>query len=277
MIGAGGRGTECGVMKRGAGLASAGRAAVLAAGAAGFGGTAEGGATTGRGTGGGVGRAGAAGCAARCVIAFSTSPGLEMCERSILGLNSSGAAADAREPRDVAGACSAKYFFTRSASSSSIELECVFFSVMPTLGRTSRISLLLTSSSRARSLIRTLCCIPPRFLRFVPSGYAFIASSRFWLMFGRGWPLRQFRIPQIVATTDNSLLRSLFARLFFVGNVLVRRFQPLVNRELGFIGGRRVLHTVDDLGFERLALVGQFLDALREASGTSDRPSSSPD
>ena len=35
------------------------------------------------------GRAGTGGWAAFCVIAFNTSPGLEMCERSILGLNSS--------------------------------------------------------------------------------------------------------------------------------------------------------------------------------------------
>jgi hypothetical protein len=167
MMGAGGRGTDCGVINRGAGFASAGGAGVLAAGAAGLDGTADGGATTGRGAGGGVGRGGAAGCVARCVIAFSTSPGLEMCDRSILGLKSSGAAADPRDPRDWEGDCSPKYFFTRSASSSSIELECVFFSMMPILGRTSRISLLLTSSSRAKSLIRTLCCITPRFLRVV--------------------------------------------------------------------------------------------------------------
>ena len=168
MMGAGGRGIDCGVMNRGAGFASAGGAGVLAAGAAGFGGTADGGATTGRGGGGGVGRTGAAGCAARCVIAFSTSPGLEMCDRSILGLNSSAVAVEARDPRVAVGDCSAKNFFTRSASSSSIELECVFLSVTPILGRTSRISRLLTSSSRARSLIRTLCCITPRSLRVVP-------------------------------------------------------------------------------------------------------------
>ena len=49
---------------------------------------------------------------------------------------------------------------TRSASSSSSELECVFFSVTPTWSRTSRIALLLTSSSRAKSLIRTLLIRP---------------------------------------------------------------------------------------------------------------------
>ena len=193
-MGAGGRGPDCGVMKRGAGLGSAGEtgcalaAATGGAGGAGLGGTADGGAAVVRGTlgvarlGGATGRAGTAGCAARCVIAFSTSPGLEMCDKSILGLNSSCAGAAAREPREVLGSCSAKYLFTRSASSTSIELECVFFSVTPTLTRTSRIALLLTSSSLARSLIRILCCIPPRFLRYVPSGYACIASSRFRLM-----------------------------------------------------------------------------------------------
>jgi hypothetical protein len=45
---------------------------------------------------------------------------------------------------------------TSSASKSSRELECVFFSVTPTVVSTSRISLLLTSNSRARSLIRIL-------------------------------------------------------------------------------------------------------------------------
>ena len=191
---AGGRATDCGVMNRGAGFGGSSGAAggVLAtaggeAGAGGRGGTADGGATAGRAAagvawlGGVAGRGGAAGWAARCVMAFSTSPGLEMCDRSIFGLNSSAAAADERELRLPLGACSAKYFLTRSASSSSMELECVFFSVTPTLGRTSRIDLLLTSSSLARSLIRILCCIPPCFLRYVPSGYPFIASSRFRL------------------------------------------------------------------------------------------------
>src|SRR5664280_512750 len=127
-------------MKRGAGLGgSAGAAGVaLATDVTGFateGGdrTAEGGATVCRGpaavawVGGVAGRATAEGWAARCVTAFSTSPGLEMCDRSSLGWNSS---AGAREARLVPGsACSAKYFLTRSASSPSMELECVFFSV----------------------------------------------------------------------------------------------------------------------------------------------------
>src|SRR5215469_14181784 len=66
-----------------------------------------------------------------------------------------------------------------------MELECVFFSVTPTLNNRSRITLLLTSSSLARSLIRTFCCIPPCILRNVPCAYAFIASSRLHIV--RGW------------------------------------------------------------------------------------------
>jgi hypothetical protein len=168
-------------MKRGAGLGgSAGVADVaLATGATGFvtelaGRTAEGGATVWRGpagvarVGGTAARAAAEGWAARCVTAFSTSPGLEMCERSSLGLNSSG---DVRDEARVApgSGCLAKYFLTRSASSTSMELECVFFSVTPTSMRASRIILLFTSSSLARSLIR-IFCIPPYFLRIVPPG-----------------------------------------------------------------------------------------------------------
>jgi hypothetical protein len=169
---AGGRATDCGVMKRGAGLGgSAGATGVaLATVAVGFvtvdaGRTADGGATVCRGpagvarVGGVAGRIAAEGWAARCVTAFSTSPGLEMCDRSSLGLNSSDAG---REEARVApgSACSAKYFLTRSASSTSMELECVFFSVTPTLMRASRIILLFTSSSLARSLIRIFCIRP---------------------------------------------------------------------------------------------------------------------
>jgi hypothetical protein len=100
---AGGRITDCGVMKRGAGLGgSTGAAgAALAATAGGLGtllggraGTAAAGVTLVRGgaTGAADGRGGVAGWAAFCAITFDTSPGLEMCERSILGLNSSLAA-----------------------------------------------------------------------------------------------------------------------------------------------------------------------------------------
>jgi hypothetical protein len=41
-----------------------------------------------------------------------------------------------------------------------MELECVFFSVTPTAVRASRMDLLLTSNSRARSLMRTLLIYP---------------------------------------------------------------------------------------------------------------------
>jgi uncharacterized protein YybS (DUF2232 family) len=41
-----------------------------------------------------------------------------------------------------------------------MELECVFFSPTPTAVSASRIDLLFTSSSRARSLIRTLFIRP---------------------------------------------------------------------------------------------------------------------
>lgn len=113
-------------------------------------GTAAGGTAIGLGGGGG----GGASVLRRSKLA--TSPGLEMCERSILVLIS---VSPVREPPSLAEeapACPAKCLRTRSASSTSMELECVFFSVTPTLGRTSRIALLLTSNSLARSLIRTL-------------------------------------------------------------------------------------------------------------------------
>jgi hypothetical protein len=114
--------------------------------------------------GGAVGR-GAAGATAslRCVIAFSTSPGREMFDRSILVLISS-SPRSARELDFPAGddpsAEERRYTRTFSASCSSRELECVFFSVTPTSGSVSRMALLLTSSSRARSLIRTLLIRP---------------------------------------------------------------------------------------------------------------------
>lgn len=108
------------------------------------------------------------GCSATpfcCVMARSTSPGREICERSILVLISSSPRA-AREVFAELAAVSLRprrCFRTSSASWSSRELECVFFSVTPTVVSTSRISLLLTSNSRARSLIRILL-IRSRFL-----------------------------------------------------------------------------------------------------------------
>jgi hypothetical protein len=110
---------------------------------------------------GGLAGGRAAGCSAApfcCVMARSTSPGREMLDRSILVLMPSSSRAE-REVFAEAGAPSERprrCFRTSSASCSSRELECVFFSVTPTTVSESRISLLLTSSSRARSLIRIL-------------------------------------------------------------------------------------------------------------------------
>jgi hypothetical protein len=153
-----------------------------AGGAAGFAGVATivgfGGAAGGAGRGGG-----AAAASFFCVIAFSTSPGREMCDRSILVLISS-------SPRSVRaaraeGPCASdeprRWARTFSASCSSSELEWVFFSVTPTSGSASRMALLLTSSSLARSLIRTLLIRPffsPRCARSSsqPHGVSFLDS-----------------------------------------------------------------------------------------------------
>ena len=98
-----------------------------------------------------------------CVIALSTSPGREMFERSIFVLISS-SPREAREldlpAEDDPSAEERIYTRTFSASWSSRELECVFFSVTPTKGSVSRIARLFTSNSRARSLIRTLLIRP---------------------------------------------------------------------------------------------------------------------
>jgi hypothetical protein len=113
-------------------------------------------------TGGAAGRTGAAAASFFCVIAFSTSPGREMCDKSILVLISSsprnGRAERAEE--DCASDEPRMWARTFSASCSSSELEWVFFSVNPTSGSASRMALLLTSSSLARSLIRTLLIRP---------------------------------------------------------------------------------------------------------------------
>ena len=115
----------------------------------GFGGVA----TTAAGRTGGAAFAAASACL-RSRIAFSASPGLETLDRSNFGLASTaGLLAEPRLPP-------LKYPRTFSASSSSIELEWVFFSVTPTAVSASRIDLLFTSSSLAKSLIRTLF-IPP--------------------------------------------------------------------------------------------------------------------
>jgi len=142
---------------------TAGTGAATGVGGATGGAAGLGGATTGFATAGAAGLGGGAAAASFfCVIARRTSPGLEMCDRSILVLISSSPRSgravradelwDSAEPRIWAR--------TFSASCSSSELECVFFSVTPTCGSESRMALLLTSSSLARSLIRTLLIRP---------------------------------------------------------------------------------------------------------------------
>ena len=158
--------TGTGASAGAAGLATAGGGVATGSGAAG-GFTAAGG-TPGLGgtaAGGGVGRLrGRAGSGCCCwVMALSTSPGREIFERSNLVLISGSAGPRALRRSEGAEAlfCAAKNSLTRSASSTSMELEWVFFSVTPTLGRTSRMAFDLTSSSLARSLIRIFGCIRP--------------------------------------------------------------------------------------------------------------------
>ena len=148
----------------GAGVAGAATGAGGAGGAAGAVGFAAAGTTTGLGaTGGTAGLGGGAAAASFfCVIARRTSPGREMCDRSILVLISSSPRSGRPAREDEVCASDEPRMWTRtfSASCSSRELECVFFSVTPTSGSVSRIALLLTSSSLARSLIRTLLIRP---------------------------------------------------------------------------------------------------------------------
>ena len=68
------------------------------------------------------------------LMALSTSPGLEIFERSIFGFISA-AAAGALRFSAAASAALAKCLRTLSASSCSSELEWLFFSVTPMLGR----------------------------------------------------------------------------------------------------------------------------------------------
>jgi len=164
VAGAGGVGGAMGFSTTGATVAGrAATAGVTDAGAAGATGFAAGGTIVGLGAIGGVAGRGGGGAVASffCVIALSTSPGREMCDRSILVLISS---SPRRGRAERAGACASDeprmWIRTFSASCSSSELECVFFSVTPTSGSASRMALLLTSSSLARSLIRTLLIRP---------------------------------------------------------------------------------------------------------------------
>jgi hypothetical protein len=157
--------TGCATTGRAGGAGATGVATEGTGGAIVAGGRGAGGATTGFAiTGGVAGRTGCGGAAASffCVIAFNTSPGREMCDKSILVLISS-SPRDGREERadDVCASDEPRMWArTFSASCSSRELECVFFSVTPTIGSVSRMALLLTSSSLARSLIRTLLIRP---------------------------------------------------------------------------------------------------------------------
>ena len=161
---AGAGGFSAGTTTTGAGVGAG--AMTGAAGVAGGAGLVTGGATAAgfATTGGTTGLAGAGGATVsfRCVIAFSTSPGREMFDRSILVLISSSPRSE-RALFDAAAGASAEprmWARTLSASWSSSELECVFFSVTPTRGSVSRMALLFTSSSLARSLIRTLLIRP---------------------------------------------------------------------------------------------------------------------
>lgn len=97
----------------------------------------------------------------RSRIARMASPGLEAWDRSIFGRDSATAlgVVPLRSPR--------KYARTRSAWSSSMELEWVLPET-PMASSASRIGLLFTSSSRARSLILTLFIRP----------FVFLPSSR---------------------------------------------------------------------------------------------------
>jgi hypothetical protein len=119
--------------------------------------TTGGAAATGTGLGGG-----AASASFFCVIARRTSPGREMFDKSILVLISSSPRSGRADLADDACRSAEPRIWARtfSASWSSIELECVFFSVTPTSDSVSKMALLLTSSSLARSLIRTLLIRP---------------------------------------------------------------------------------------------------------------------
>jgi hypothetical protein len=152
-----GAGLGCGTILRGSGRAGAagGAAAATGAGAAGFTGAFAATGVTALLGGTWLLRASASSSCFFARIAFITSPGLETCERSIFGAIA-WAREDAALPwpagRNPCWNCAR----TLSASCPSIELECVLPSARPSSASTSRICRLLTSNSRARSLIRTL-------------------------------------------------------------------------------------------------------------------------
>ena len=173
-----GRGPTTGLITRRAGVSGAGAGGAAATFSAGGATVGVGAGTGGFGTAAGGTATGFGGGAATGASVFrrnklATSPGFEMCERSILVLIEGSAVRDPPSLAETPPPCPAKCLRTRSASSTSMELECVFFSVTPTLGRTSRIALLLTSSSLARSLIRTLLIRP---VFSPPSRYTIITT-----------------------------------------------------------------------------------------------------
>ena len=132
-------------------LAGATGGATATLGAAGAAATVAGDATTAVGR-GGVALAVASACL-RSRMALSASPGFDMLERSKRGLGSACRDVGALRPPPL------KYSRTLSAWSASMELEWVF-PLTPIASSASRIGLLFTSSSRARSLIRTLLIRP---------------------------------------------------------------------------------------------------------------------
>jgi hypothetical protein len=155
----------CGITTRrggasGLGTVAGGAEAAAAAGgalAAGFCGAASGLATAAGGAaccGRGAGRSASS---LRCWIAFRTSPGFDTRDQSIFGAAPFSAFA-ADPPLRLLPRWKCER--TRCASSASSELECVFGSVTPTSLSTSRMALLLTSSSLAKSLMRTLLIRP---------------------------------------------------------------------------------------------------------------------
>ena len=194
-----------GLIRRGAGTSGAagaggaGAAGLTVTGGAGFGiGFADdAGTAIGFGSGFGSGRAGAEACCFFASSSFSTSPGLETWDQSILvSIPSAARPAVLAEAEELPPPVMCARTF--SASSTVMELEWVFFSVTPTSGSVSRIALLLTSSSLARSLIRILevSTIRPLFLRISaksssqPHGVSVLNSSiytgdahppKFWL------------------------------------------------------------------------------------------------
>ncbi len=164
-----------------AGLAAAGRALGGAAGAAGFRGMAAGAAGTGLTAAGaagfgaaaggaaadaaGLGAAagGAAGGAATAGFTAGAGTGLGVGAGAAFGARAARMAASLAALAAAAASCSlrasasaspTKCARTFSAMSTSSELECVFFSANPISGKKSIMTLALTSSSRARSLMR---------------------------------------------------------------------------------------------------------------------------